>query len=62
VPERAVKEQEVELASDFPVPPLDLKVPPHPTKRAQPRQRGVRGRRREAVTTGAPAKESDDDV
>lgn len=60
VPERAVREQEVVLASDFPVPPLDLKIPPHPGKRSQPRQRGVRGRKREAVTTGAPAKEDDD--
>jgi NADH-quinone oxidoreductase subunit H len=40
VPERKVPEQQIELASDFPVPPLDLKVPTKPAKRKR-RDRSV---------------------
>ncbi|MCO1660422.1 NADH-quinone oxidoreductase subunit H, partial [Pseudonocardia sp. S2-4] len=35
VPERRAREQTIELASDFPVPPLDLVVPPRPVRRAR---------------------------
>jgi NADH-quinone oxidoreductase subunit H len=58
VPERKIPDDDIELASDFPVPPLDLKIPTKPGKR-KPRERV--GRRREpALTGGAPAKENDD--
>ncbi|WP_214402976.1 NADH-quinone oxidoreductase subunit NuoH [Pseudonocardia lacus] len=61
VPERKQKEQTIELASDFPVPPLDLKVPTKPARRKR-RDRSVgTGRTREpALASGAPAKEDDD--
>ncbi|HZG88656.1 MAG TPA: NADH-quinone oxidoreductase subunit NuoH [Pseudonocardia sp.] len=60
VPERKVPEQQIELASDFPVPPLDLKVPDRKPRR-RTRERGIGGdRRREPALTGPPAEESDD--
>jgi NADH-quinone oxidoreductase subunit H len=59
VPERKTPATDIELASDFPVPPLDLKIPGKPGKR-KPRER-VGGKRREpALTGGAPVKENDD--
>jgi NADH-quinone oxidoreductase subunit H len=59
VPERRAKGQDIELASDFPVPPLDLKVPAKPQRR-KPRERGVGKKREPALTGGASAKENDD--
>jgi NADH-quinone oxidoreductase subunit H len=61
VPERKAKEQTIELASDFPVPPLDLKVPTKPAKRKRrDRSVGADRKREPALATGATAKEDED--
>ncbi|MCO1659390.1 NADH-quinone oxidoreductase subunit H, partial [Pseudonocardia sp. S2-4] len=61
VPERRAREQTIELASDFPVPPLDLKVPTKPAKRKRrDRSVGTDRTREPALASGAPAKENDD--
>jgi NADH-quinone oxidoreductase subunit H len=61
VPERRAKEQTIELASDFPVPPLDLKVPTKPAKRKRrDRSVGADRKREPALATGATAKEDED--
>jgi NADH-quinone oxidoreductase subunit H len=59
VPERRLKGADVEPASDYPVPPLDLKIPARPGAK-RPRRERVGRRREPALTGGAPAKENDD--
>jgi NADH-quinone oxidoreductase subunit H len=58
---RGQQEQTIELASDFPVPPLDLKVPTKPAKRKRrDRSVGTDRLREPALASGATAKENED--
>ncbi len=57
IPDRPVEQEPVvELASDYPVPPLDLVVP----ARSKHKLRAAEAKDTTAVTAGAPAKETDD--
>ncbi len=58
VPDRQIEEPVVELASNYPVPPLDLAVPPRARHRL--RAHSVAEPREPALTGGASQKENDD--
>jgi NADH-quinone oxidoreductase subunit H len=66
VPDRQVEESRVELASDYPVPPLDLAVPTPSRHKLRSRAVGTAAEPREPALTGsassggAPPKETDD--
>jgi len=59
VPDRRIEEPVIELASDYPVPPLDLTVPTPSRHKLRPRSMNA-GPERKPVLTGGSSKETDD--